>query len=153
MHAEEKLAALGLAIPNVPKSVANYVPWKKAGSILYLAGAVPRMNGVHTFLGKVDRECSVEDGYKAARNCILNHFAMIQDALGTLDRVDEVLQVVGYVNSSPDFRRQPEVVNGASDLLVEIFGDRGRHTRLALGIFEIANNVPVEVQLVVSFKS
>ena len=86
MHAEEKLAALGLAIPNVPKSVANYVPWKKAGSILYLAGAVPRLNGVHTFLGKVDQECSVEDGYKAAQNCVLNHFAMIRDALGDIDR-------------------------------------------------------------------
>jgi enamine deaminase RidA (YjgF/YER057c/UK114 family) len=153
MHPEERLKELGFELPQVPAPIANYVPSKTAGSILYLAGAVPRYNGLLKYVGKVDGEVSIEDGYKAAQFCTLNHLAMIRQALRDLDRVAEVLQVVGFVNSSPGFRRQPEVVNGASDLLVNVFGDRGKHTRLALGINEIANNVPIETQLMVSFRT
>lgn len=153
MHPEDKLRSLGLEIPTIPEPIANYVQWTLIDRTLYLAGAVPRYNGELQFVGKVDADVSVEDGYKAARFCTLNHLAMIKQAVGDLDRVQQIARLVGYVNSSPGFRQQPKVVDGASDLFVEVFGDRGRHARAAFGINEIANNVPVETVVTVGLKA
>lgn len=144
MEAERRLEALGIVLPQVAAPIANYVQWVQAGQFLYLAGAVPRYNTEFKYLGKVDGELSLEDAYQAARYCTMNHLAMVKQALGDLDRVERVVQLIGYVNSSPGFRQQPKVIDGASDLWVEVYGERGRHVRAALGIAEIARNIPVE---------
>ncbi|MBI2369232.1 MAG: RidA family protein [Deltaproteobacteria bacterium] len=144
MEAERRLEALGIVLPRVAAPIANYVQWVQAGQFLYLAGAVPRYNDEFKFLGKVDGELSLEEAYQAARYCTMNHLAMVKQALGDLDRVERVVQLIGYVSSSPGFRQQPKVVDGASDLWVEVYGERGRHVRAALGIAEIARNIPVE---------
>lgn len=153
MEAERRLEELGIVLPRVTAPIANYVQWVQVGQFLYLAGAVPRYNDEFKYLGKVDAELSVEEAYQAARYCTMNHLAMTKQALGDLDRVERVVQLIGYVNSSPGFREQPKVVNGASDLWVAVYSERGRHVRAALGISEIARNIPVETVVTLLVRS
>jgi enamine deaminase RidA (YjgF/YER057c/UK114 family) len=147
MEAEKRIEALGIVLPPIPKPTQNFVQWVLADRFLYLAGAVPRYRDEYRYPGKVGSEVSVDDAYQAARLCTINHLAMAKDALGDLDRVERVVQLVGYVNAAPGFMDMPKVVNGASDLWIAIYGERGRHVRVALGVAEIARKIPVETMV------
>ena len=151
LSAEKKLEALGLTLPPLPKPGGNYVPWKLAGEVLYLSGAISTgPDGIITGLAGADR--SVEEGYAAARAAVLNLLAVTRLALGTLDRVAEVLTLNGYVNAAQGFADSPAVINGASDLLVEVFGEAGRHVRAALGVSALPKNALVELQMTLRVK-
>lgn len=148
---EENLSALGLTLPPAPPLGGNYVPAKRANGILYLSGAISTdANGVIAGLAGVDR--SVEDGYAAAQACALTQLAVIRKELGSLDNVAEVLTVNGYVNAAAGFGDSPAVINGASDLLVKVFGEAGRHVRAALGVSALPRNALVELQMTVRVK-
>jgi len=145
---EEQLTALGLTLPPLPAPGGNYVSAKRVGAILYLAGAISTgSEGVITGAAGVDR--TVEDGYAAARACALTQLAIIRRELGTLDRVAEVLTVNGYVNTAPGFADSPAVINGASDLLVQVFGEAGRHVRAAVGVSALPRHALVELQMTI----
>src|SRR5579862_4580552 len=147
MRIEQRLAELGLELPEPPRPVANYVSWTQADNILFLGGVSNRWNGELRYVGKVGGQITPEDGYQAARLCALNHIAILKTALGNLDRVKRILKMVGYINAAPGFNQLPKVLNGASDLLVEVFGDAGRHARLAIGVAELNADIPVETEL------
>ena len=144
----ERLSELGIALPSVPTPAGAYVPARRTGSLVYTAGQVPMVDGKPAALGKVGAEIDVDEGYRLARICALNALAAV-DALVGLDAVTGVVKVVGFVASAPGFTGQPAVINGASDVLGEIFGDAGRHARSAVGVAELPLGVPVEVELVV----
>jgi enamine deaminase RidA (YjgF/YER057c/UK114 family) len=149
MRIEGRLKDLGLELPNPPQPVANYVSWTQANDVLFLGGVSNRWNGELKYTGKVGAQLTIEDGYQAARLCALNHIAILKAALGDLDRVRRVLKMVGYINAAPGFNQLPAVLNGASDLLVEAFGEAGRHARLAIGVAELNADIPVETELTV----
>jgi enamine deaminase RidA (YjgF/YER057c/UK114 family) len=146
---DARLRALGIELPAAPKPVASYVPAVRTGNLVFLAGQGPVANGKPVITGKVGADLTEEDAYKAARITILNSLAVLRAEIGTLDRVRRIVKLVGWVNSAPGFTRQPWVINGASELLVEIFGDAGRHARSAVGANELPLNIPVEIELVV----
>jgi len=145
---EKTLSSLGIKLPQPLEPGANYVPVKQVGSVLYLSGAISiGPDGVIAGVAGADR--TVEEGYAAARACALTQLAILKRELGSLDRVAEVLTVNGYVNAAPGFGNSPEIINGASDLLVEVFGEAGRHVRAALGISAVPRNALVEIQMTV----
>jgi enamine deaminase RidA (YjgF/YER057c/UK114 family) len=146
---EARLKALGIELPPAPKPLASYVPAVRTGNLVYLAGQGPTAGGKPTVTGKIGAELTEEEGYKAARATILNSLAALRAEIGSLDRVTRIVKVVGWVNSAPGFTRQPWVINGASDLLVEIFGDAGRHARSAVGASDLPLNIPVEIEMIV----
>ncbi|HEY6488228.1 MAG: RidA family protein [Terracidiphilus sp.] len=148
---EQKLAALGLSLPEAPSPGGNYVSAKRAGAIVYLAGAISTgPQGVIAGTAGVDR--TIEEGYAAARSCALTQLAVLKRELGSLDVVAEVLTVNGYVNAAQGFADSPVVINGASDLLVAVFGEAGRHVRAALGVSALPRNALVELQMTVRVK-
>lgn len=148
---EDKLTELGLKLPSLPSPGGNYVPAKRAGSILYLSGVISTgPEGIITGLAGVNR--TVEEGYAAAEACALTQLALIKNTLGSLDAVAEVLTVNGYVNAAAGFADAPAVINGASDLLVRVFGDAGKHVRAALGVSALPRNALVELQMTVRVK-
>src|ERR1700681_3951574 len=149
MTPEEKLTELGLGLPQIPPSIGNYVGAGRTGNLLYLSGKGPNLVGGRHWLGKLGAELTTEQGYEAARDTMLNLLAVLRDELGELSRVQRVVKVLGMVNSTPNFDDQPKVVNGASDLLVEIFGDRGRHARSAVGMQSLPGGIPVEIEMIV----
>ena len=143
---EEQLRAKGVELPNASSPAANYVPFTRAGNIVYVSGQVSQWNGERKFIGKLGAEFTVAEGQQAARLAALNLVAHARVAAGgDLDRV-RVLRLTGYVNCTPDFTSQPQVVNGASDAMVEIFGDAGRHARSAVGVASLPGGVAVEVE-------
>lgn len=146
---EARIKALGLELPPAPKPIAAYVPAVRTGNLVFLAGQGPMKDGKPAVTGKVGAELTEEEGYKAARATILNSLAALRAEIGSLDRVRRIVKLVGWVNSAPGFTRQPWVINGASELLVEIFGDAGRHARTAVGANELPLDIPVEIELVV----
>jgi enamine deaminase RidA (YjgF/YER057c/UK114 family) len=146
---EERLRQLGLELPEPARPVANYVPAVRAGKLVFVSGQLCLVKGEVTYRGKVGAELTVEQGYEAARLATLNALAVLRAELGDLDRVRRVVRVFGAVNSAPGFNRQPQVVNGASDLLVEVFGEAGRHARTAVGVSELPMDSAVEVELTV----
>lgn len=146
---EARLKALGIQLPPAPTPVASYVPAVRTGNLVYLAGQGPLAGGKPTVTGKVGAELTEEEGYKAARETILTSLAVLRAEIGSLDRVRRIVKLVGWVNSAPGFTRQPWVINGASDLLVEIFGDAGRHARSSVGANELPLNLPVEIEIIV----
>lgn len=148
MTPTENLARLGLTLPAVPAPVAAYVNCVRSGNLLFLSGGLP-INGERKVLGKVPAEVSVEQAREAARMVILNRLSVIRQEIGSLDRVKQVVALNGFVNCSPDFREHPQVINGASELLLEIFGKAGKHSRTALGASSLPLNVAVEINLVV----
>jgi enamine deaminase RidA (YjgF/YER057c/UK114 family) len=150
---EARLKALNLELPPVPKPIASYVPTVRTGNLVFLAGQGPMAGGKPTVTGKVGAELTEEEGAKAARATILVALAALRAEIGSLDRVARIVKVVGFVNSAPGFTRQPWVMNGASDLLVEIFGDAGRHARSSVGVNELPLNIPVEIELIVEVKA
>jgi len=146
---EARLKALGIELPPAPKPIASYVLSVRTGNLVYLAGQGPFAGGKPTVTGKVGAELTEEEGYKAARATILGSLAALRAEIGSLDRVSRIVKVVGWVNSAPGFTRQPWVLNGASDLLVEIFGEAGKHARSAVGANELPLNIPVEIEMIV----
>jgi len=142
-----RLQALGIELPEPSKPGANYVPYLAAGNLIFLTGQLCHWNGERLFVGKLGAEFDIEEGRKAARICALNLVSQLDTALeGDLDRVVRTVRLAGYINSTPEFHGQSQVMNGASDLLVELFGDKGRHTRLAVGVSALPYNVAVEVE-------
>jgi enamine deaminase RidA (YjgF/YER057c/UK114 family) len=148
MNIENKLKDLGINLPEPPSPVASYTPCKQAGTLVFVSGQGPVINGKQVYSGKVGAEISPEDAYQAARCCGLNLIAQLKQFLGDLDRVKRIVQVKGYVASGVTFESQPQVINGVSDLMVEVFGDAGRHTRCALGTNTLPANIPVEAELI-----
>jgi enamine deaminase RidA (YjgF/YER057c/UK114 family) len=153
MEIENKLTALGLKLPAPPIPAAHYIPYVKVGNILFVGGNIGRLNGqplVHA--GKVGDNVTLEQGYEMARNCALNHLAVIKSALGDLDRVERFVKLLGFVNVAPEFNKMPQVINGASDLFVELWGERGEHARAAVGVSSLSNDAPVETEVIVQIK-
>jgi enamine deaminase RidA (YjgF/YER057c/UK114 family) len=146
---EARLRELGIQLPPAPKALASYVPAVRVGNLVYLAGQGPIADGKPSVTGKVGADLTEEEGYKAARASALVALAALRAEIGSLDNVRRTVKVVGWVNSAPGFTRQPWVVNGASDLLIEIFGDAGRHARSAVGAKELPLNIPVEIEIIV----
>ena len=147
---ESRLEQLGISLPAEPVPIANYVPGVRTGNLVYLSGLGPasRPDGT-TPSGKVGRDLTTEEGYEAARLTGINILARMKGELGDLDRVRRVVKLLGMVNSAPDFNQQPAVVNGCSDLLVEVFDDRGRHARSAVGMASLPNDIPVEIEVII----
>jgi enamine deaminase RidA (YjgF/YER057c/UK114 family) len=152
MSAEARLKQLGITLPNVPTPVANYVPYRLAGNLLFLSGQGPRDEKGNALSGKVGAEISVEEGYKRARLIGLGLLAATRQALGSLDRVEAVLKVLGMVNAVPDFKDHPKVINGCSDLFVEVLGEAGKHARSAVGMGSLPNQISVEIEAVLAVK-
>jgi enamine deaminase RidA (YjgF/YER057c/UK114 family) len=146
---EERLAELGLQVPQVSAPVAAYVPAVRTGSYVYTAGQLPLRDGELMYTGKVGAEVSPEQAYECARQCALNALAAVRSQVGDLSAITRVVKLVGFVSSEPSFTGQPQVVNGASELLGEIFGDVGQHARSAVGVPVLPLNARVEVELVV----
>jgi enamine deaminase RidA (YjgF/YER057c/UK114 family) len=146
-----RLKELGIELPPPAAPVGNYVPYVQEGGLVFVSGQVPRgPDGKLQFVGKVGQGLSEQEGYQAARLCALNCIAQVQAALGSLERVKRVVRVGGFVNCTPEFTNQPQVVNGASDLIVQIFGERGKHARAAVGCVSLPGGVAAEVELVVA---
>lgn len=149
---EDRLAALGLVLPEAPAPVANYVPWLVAGDLLFISGQISKAPDGSLLTGRLGDGLGIEDGQKAARYCALNILAQAKAALGSLERVVQVLRLNGFVASTPESGDQPKVVNGASDLMVAVLGDAGRHTRVAVGVASLPSNVAVEIDAVIRIK-
>lgn len=149
MTVEEKLQELGHPLPNVAAPVASYVPAVRTGTLVFTSGQLPTRSGQLTHTGKVGAEVTPDEAYECARTAVLNALAAVKSVIGDLDRVARVVRVVGYVNGISGFTGQPEVVNGASDFLKEVFGDRGQHARSAIGVYQLPRNAPVEIELTV----
>jgi len=149
MGAEAKLKEMGITLPDVPKPLGNYVPGVRVGNLLFLSGHGPvRQEGKARPVGKVGRDLGTDDAYQVARGVGLNLLASARSLLGSLDRVRRVVKVLGMVNSAPGFGDQPKVINGFSDLMVEVFGENGRHARSAVGMAELPSNIPVEIEMI-----
>jgi enamine deaminase RidA (YjgF/YER057c/UK114 family) len=151
MSAEARLKELGIVLPPLPKPVANYLPYRLVGNVLYLSGQGPRENGV-SLTGKLGAEVSLEEGYRRARIVGLGLLSATRDALGSLDRVDYVVKLLGMVNALPGFNDSPKVINGCSDLFVEVFGEAGRHARSAVGNVMLPHQISVEIEGIVAVK-
>ncbi|GAB4234375.1 MAG: RidA family protein [Methyloligellaceae bacterium] len=142
---DERLKAMGLELPSPAAPAANYVPYVLSNGQLFISGQLPLIEGGEAFEGTVGTDVDVETAKRAARACAINILAQAKAALGELERIERCLKVGGFVNSAPDFTAHPEVINGASDLLGEILGERGAHARFAVGCASLPRNVPVEV--------
>jgi enamine deaminase RidA (YjgF/YER057c/UK114 family) len=153
MEAEARLEQLGLTLPEPPKPVGAYLLAQQAGDLLFLSGTTCYLNGSLLYTGRVGKELSVEQGYAAARQTMLNLLGVARAELGDLDRIEKIIKVNGYVNSAPDFDRQPAVINGASELLEKVFGPRGRHARTSIGVSDLPGHIPVEIEMVVQVSS
>lgn len=149
---EGRLAELGIALPGTVPPLASYVPSVQAGNLLFVSGQITLKDGKPDFIGKLGRDFTSEQGYQAARLCGINIVAQLKAALGELDRVKRVVKLTGFVNAVPEFTEQPQVVNGASDLLAEIFGDKGRHARSAVGVGSLPRGVACEVEAIVEIE-
>jgi len=148
MGADARLQELGIELPEPPAPVANYVRYVQVGNLLYLAGHGPHRPGAPNYAGSVPTDVSVEQAYEAARSVGLNLLASTREALGSLDRVKRVVKVLGMVNSAPGFGDQPRVINGFSDLMVEVFGEAGKHARSAVGMAGLPMRIPVEIEMI-----
>ena len=154
MEIENKLRELGQELPSAPAPVANYVGAVQTGNLVYVAGHVPILpDGSYLHLGKLGTQVTLEEGYDCARLCILNCLASLKVAIGDLDRVQRVVKLLCMVNCTPDFKDSPRVANGASDLLVEVYGESGRHARSAVGMGSLPDTVPVEIEMIVELKA
>ncbi|GAA4515056.1 MULTISPECIES: RidA family protein [Nonomuraea] len=148
MTPEQKIADLGLELPEVVAPLAAYVPTVRTGNLVYTSGQVPVVKGEVRFTGKLGADVTVEDGQEAARICALNALAALKAEVGDLAEVKRIVKAVVFVASAPDFTGQPQVANGASELLGEVFGEAGKHARSAVGVAALPLNVPVEVELI-----
>ena len=149
MTPEDRLAELGLRLPDVARPQAAYVPTVRTGSLVFTSGQLPMVDGALAETGKVGADVTPEVAHQMARHCALNALAAVKAEVGDLGLVTRVVKVVGFVASDPSFSGQPQVVNGASELLLAVFGDAGRHARSAVGVAALPLNAPVEVELIV----
>ena len=150
---EENIKNLGLNIPELPKALANYVPYKIVGKTMYISGQAPVKNGEIIYKGKVGEDISVQDGVEAAKLCVINIIAGIKTGIkGDWHKLDSFVKLTGYVNCQDNFTDQPKIINGASDLLVDIFGDQGRHSRVAVGSNALPLGIAVEIDAIVQLK-
>ncbi len=152
MNFEAKIKELGINIPEAAKPVAAYVPAVKIGDYVYTSGQMPVVSGELKFKGKVGKAVTLEQGYEAAKVCVINCLAAVKSVAGSLDNIEQIIKVVGFVNSAPGFNNQPTVINGASELLSLIFGKAGEHARSAVGVAELPLDAAVEVELIVKNK-
>jgi enamine deaminase RidA (YjgF/YER057c/UK114 family) len=152
MNAERKLEELGIKLGKPTKPTAVLIPAVRTGNLVFTSGHGPNVPGRGEYRGKLGMDFTVEQGYEAAKNCAINCLTAIKDLIGDLDKVDCVVKVLGFVNSADGFNQQPKVVNGASELLQAVFGERGAHARSAVGMKELPNNIAVEVEMIVSVK-
>jgi enamine deaminase RidA (YjgF/YER057c/UK114 family) len=149
---ESRINELNLSLPDAPKPVAVYIPAKQTGNLVFTAGHLPMVNGELISKGLLGQDVEIDEASKAARICTLNALAAIKGVIGDLDRIKQIVRVVGYVASVPTFTQQPAVVNGASELLLEIFGENGKHARSAVGIAVLPLNASVEIELTVEIE-
>ncbi|WP_282940270.1 RidA family protein [Paenibacillus sp. RC67] len=149
---EQKLLDMGIVLPPSPEPRFTYVPCKRTGNLLYLSGQDCRINGELMYEGKIGSDLTIEQGQEAARQVIINCLAVLKGYLGDLDRVVQIVKLLGFVNSAPGFGDQPYVMNGASNLLVEVFGEDGRHARSAIGTSDLPFHTPVEIEIIVEIR-
>ncbi len=150
---DKRLMELGVALPKKSLTGKGVIPARQEGTMVFLSGhGCEKEDGQYIHTGKLGAELSIEQGYEAARQCCLQLLASLKHFLGDLDRVTRIVKVTGFVNSAPDFYKQPAVMHGCSDLLVEIFGERGQHARSAIGVAALPNNMAVEVEMVVAVR-
>jgi enamine deaminase RidA (YjgF/YER057c/UK114 family) len=148
MRIEQEIEKLGFTL-RTPKPLAAYIPAVRVGALVFTAGQGPTVDGKPAFVGKLGREITEEQGYKAAQLCIVNCLACVKSVIGDLDQVEQVVKLLGFVASVDGFNRQPWVMNGASELLIKLFGDKGKHARSAIGTNELPMGIPVEVEMIV----
>ena len=146
---EKRLSDMGLELPDAPAPVANYIPAYRAGNLVFLSGVGPRDYDGNTLKGKVGKDVSVEDAYQASRMCALNLLANLRGLIGDLDKVKHIVKLLGMVNGESDFTDQPAVINGCSELLVELFEEKGRHARSAVGMGSLPGGMAVEIEMIV----
>lgn len=149
---EAKLKELGIELPATPKPVAAYVPAVQVENYVYTSGQIPFVNGELKYKGKVGGQVSEAEGYEAAKVCAINCLSAVKGIVGNLDKVEKIVKVTGFVNSADGFAAQPKVINGASELFGQIFGDAGSHARSAVGVSELPLDAPVEVEIIVKIK-
>ena len=152
MNPEARLAELGITLPNPPTAAGSYVPTVRTGNLLFCAGTIAVFNGQQTHVGQVGKEQTIEAAKKAAEICVLNTLANIKAALGSLDQVTRIVSVTGFVNAIDGFTDSPSVINGASDLLVKVFGEAGKHARAAVAVNGLPRGTTVEVQVIAEVK-
>lgn len=148
MSIEDRLKEMNITLPKAAAPAANYVPFVKSGNHLYISGQVPMGTGGLEYIGKLGENTSVEDGQAAAKLCAVNLLAQAKSALGELENIKRLVKLVGFVNSAPDFGDQPKVINGASDFMVEVMGEKGRHARSAVGVAALPFGVAVEIEAI-----
>jgi len=153
MNIERKLEEMGYPLPETPKPVAAYIPAIQSNEFVFTSGQIPVQNGDIKFKGKVGQVISVEEGYEAAKICAINALSAIKSVIGDLDKIEQIVKVVGFVNSANDFTQQPAVINGASEFLKEVFGNKGAHSRSAVGVAQLPLGVSVELEMIVKIKS
>ncbi|SIQ35503.1 RidA family protein [Halanaerobium kushneri] len=153
MGVEAKIKELGLELPETPAPIAEYIPAKRVNDLVYVSGQGPISKGKFIHIGKVGESVSLDEGYQSAQQCCLNALAAVKSVVGSLDEIEEIVKLRGFVNSTDDFLEQPKVINGASELLVKIFGEKGRHARAALGTSVLPDDIPVELEMIVKVKS
>lgn len=146
---EEKLTELGFTVPEAPKPLASYISVTKVGNLIFTAGQIPLKDGSLAYAGKVGKDIGLEDGVKAAEICTINCLSVIKSEIGNLDSIKKIVKVTVFVNSADGFTDQPKVANGASDLLVNVFGEKGKHVRSAVGVNELPINCAVEIEMIV----
>lgn len=150
---DENIKNLGLNIPELPKALANYVPFKIVGKTMYISGQAPVRNGEMIYKGKVGSDITIEEGIEAAKLCVINIIAAVKTGLeGDWNKLDSFVKLTGFVNCQDSFTDQPKIINGASDMLVEIFGDQGRHTRVAVGSNALPLGISVEIDAIIQLK-
>ena len=147
---EERLKELGLSLPPAPSPMGSYLPWTRVGNIVFISGQLPRRGNELVYKGKISSQLSIEQGIEASKLCALNAISVLKSAIVELDKVEQILRLTCWVASDPDFFDQPKIANGASDLLVEVFGERGKHSRMTTGVIALPANAPVAVDLVVA---
>ena len=150
---EERLKELGIEIPTPPSPAGSYIPVVTTGNLAFVSGQIPMKEGKVIFEGKVPENQSVDSAREAAKICIINGLAQLKINLGSLDKITKFVRISGFVNSSPDFAEQPKVINAASDLLVEVFGDMAKHSRIAVGVANLPLNSTVEIDMIVEFSN
>ncbi len=152
MTVEEKLKSLGFSLPQTPKPIAAYIPAIQVNDLVFTSGQLPIVNGELNFKGKLGKEISKEQGYEAAQVCVLNALSAIKSVIGDLNRIEQIVKIVGFVASAEGFTEQPAVVNGASEFLSELLGERGIHARSAVGMVELPLGAAVELEMIVKVK-
>ena len=146
---KEKLDTLGITLPTPPKPAGSYIPVVRTGNLVFVSGQIPIKDGKILYSGKVTKDLSIQDAQKGARLCAINALAQLKSEFGDLEKISKIVRVSGFVNSPPEFTEQPKVINGASDLLFEIFEEKGQHTRIAVGVSSLPLNSAVEIDLIV----